>query len=299
MNPELIDTFLDLCETRSFNRTAERLGVTQSTVSGRVRALERLLDRRLFIRGRSGTELTTEALMFAPHARSLRVAWAEALHAARHAGDSALTLRIGLQHDLAEAHIGDWVNAFMAALPGASVYVEADYSANMCADLASGTLDLAVLFTPQPNRDIHFETIGEITYRMVSTTAARLAEVEAGRYILANYSPAFAQTHAQLHPALSRATVSSGQNAAVAGLLMAMGGTAYVLDETAGKLSAAGQAQVVTDAPAITQPVHGAVLLRNRHRTSHRRMMKLLRSRFALRAPRVRAAGPAGSQSAP
>jgi hypothetical protein len=84
---------------------------------------------------------------------------------------------------------------------------------------------------------------------------------------------------------------------------MAMGGTAYVLDETAGKLSAAGQAQVVADAPAITQPVHGAVLLRNRHRTSHRRMMKLLRSRFALRAPRVRAAGQsggqAGSQSAP
>ena len=99
MNPELIDTFLDLCETRSFNRTAERLGVTQSTVSGRVRALEKLLGRRLFQRSRSGTELTTEGLMFAPHARSLRVAWAEALHAARHAGDSAMTLRIGLQHD--------------------------------------------------------------------------------------------------------------------------------------------------------------------------------------------------------
>jgi DNA-binding transcriptional LysR family regulator len=39
MQTELLETFLDLCETRSFNRTADRLGVTQSTISGRVRAL--------------------------------------------------------------------------------------------------------------------------------------------------------------------------------------------------------------------------------------------------------------------
>lgn len=49
MQIELIETFLDLCETRSFNRTAERLGVTQSTISGRVKALEGALGQRLFI----------------------------------------------------------------------------------------------------------------------------------------------------------------------------------------------------------------------------------------------------------
>jgi DNA-binding transcriptional LysR family regulator len=83
MQIELIETFLDLCETRSFHRTADRLGVTQSTVSGRIRALERATGRRLFTRGRAGTELTTEGLMFAPHARNLRLGWAEACQ--RHA----------------------------------------------------------------------------------------------------------------------------------------------------------------------------------------------------------------------
>ena len=47
MQIELIETFLDLCETRNFNRTAERLGVTQSTVSGRMRALEAKVGSRL------------------------------------------------------------------------------------------------------------------------------------------------------------------------------------------------------------------------------------------------------------
>ena len=60
MQTELIETFLDLCETRSFNRTAERLGIMQSTVSGRIRALEAAVGRRLFTRSRAGTELTTE-----------------------------------------------------------------------------------------------------------------------------------------------------------------------------------------------------------------------------------------------
>ena len=40
MQIDLLDTFLDLAETRSFHRTAERLRITQSTVSARVTALE-------------------------------------------------------------------------------------------------------------------------------------------------------------------------------------------------------------------------------------------------------------------
>jgi DNA-binding transcriptional LysR family regulator len=280
MQIELIETFLDLCETRSFNRTADRLGVTQSTVSGRIRALERTLDRRLFTRGRAGTELTTEGLMFAPHARSLRLGWAEALHATRHAGDSALTLRIGIQSDLAATHIGDWVGAFLAAFPGVSFYVEPDYSASMCAEVAGGSLDLAMLFTPKALPDLHFETLGEIHYRMVSTEVDRLSEVRANRYILPNYSPAFAQTHAMLHPGLVTTQVSSGQNAAIAGLLQTLGGSTYVLDETARALSEAGEARPVRDAPAITQAVFAAVHIRNRHRTTHRRLVRLLKANF-------------------
>ena len=73
MQIDLLDTFLDLLETRSFHRTAERLGVSQSTVSGRVRALEEALGVRVFDRSRAGVQLTTEGLRFEPHARALRL----------------------------------------------------------------------------------------------------------------------------------------------------------------------------------------------------------------------------------
>ena len=72
MQTELIDTFLDLVETRSFHRTAERLNVTQSTISARVLALEQSVGARLFTRSRAGTNLTTEGLKFEAHARGMR-----------------------------------------------------------------------------------------------------------------------------------------------------------------------------------------------------------------------------------
>ena len=274
MNIELIDTFLSLCETRSFNRTAVRLNVTQSTVSGRVQALERALGHRLLERSRAGTDLTPEGLRFEPHARALRLEWTAAERAVR--GASGSQVRIGIQHDLLEDRVADWVGALQVAVPQTTLYVEADYSPQMCADLRSGEKDAAILFTPRAAPDLHFETLGEVSYRMVSTEAEHFADIRPGSYVLANYAPAFSTTHADLLPELSGGPVSSGQNAVIRGLLTALGGTAYVLDATARELGRRGIARAVADAPVITQPVHAAVHLRNRHRGPYRRILRAL-----------------------
>ncbi|MCE3246713.1 MAG: LysR family transcriptional regulator, partial [Geminicoccaceae bacterium] len=48
MDIELARTFLTIVETGSFVRAAERLNVTQTTVSARVRSLEEQLRRPVF-----------------------------------------------------------------------------------------------------------------------------------------------------------------------------------------------------------------------------------------------------------
>ncbi|WP_284261628.1 LysR family transcriptional regulator [Roseicyclus amphidinii] len=278
MNTEWIETFLDLCETRSFNRTAGRLGVTQSTVSGRVRALEQALGCRLLERSRAGTELTTEGLRFEPHARALRLAWTAAGQAVRGTGGQAVTMRIGIQHDLLGDRVADWVAALQGAVPDTALYVEADYSAQMCADVRDGALDLAIHYTPKPHPDLHFESLGEMSYVMVSTEAEALSGVRPESYILANYAPAFSTTHAERLPMLSVGAVSSGQNAVIRGLLVALGGSAYVLRQTALEMERLGQARRVARAPVIPQPVHAAVHLKNRHRGAHRRSLRALKA---------------------
>lgn len=288
MQSEHIETFLDLCDSRNFNRTADRLGVTQSTVSGRIRALEAELGRPLFTRSRAGTELTLEGLRFEPHARALRHSWNEAVHATRSAGTSAMRLRIGMQHDLTGAMIGGWVREFRAALPDTAFYIEADYSIAMAADLLSGALDFAMMYTARVHPDLHFETLGEVGYLMISTDAARLSEVDAQNYIATNFSPAFGQSHAALLPALAEAPVSSGESTTVAGLLFSLGGTGYVIEPMAREYVAAGRARFVADAPVILQTVHAGVHVRNRHRPMHRRLMQVLRTHFAARPARKR-----------
>lgn len=292
MQIELIDTFLDLCETRSFNRTAERLGVTQSTVSGRIRTLESSLGQRLFIRSRAGTALTLQGMRFEPHARSLRLGWAEARHAISQSGGRAATVRIGIQHDLVGSHFSDLIRAFRIALPDTSFFFEADYSAQMCADLTTGAEDLAILFSPRFHPDLYFEPIGEITYEMVSTEVDRLEHVRRETYILPHFSDAIPHAHAALHPALATATLSIGQNAAMVSLMRTMGGSAYVLRESAGALVADGTCRRVIDAQPIPQAVFLGVNQRQRHRPVQRRLFQILREHF--RAPDPAAAAKRG-----
>ncbi len=281
MQPEYIETFLDLMETTSFNRTAERLGITQSAVSNRIAALESQLGRKLFMRSRAGTRATAAGQRFLGHALSLRHEWNEARRAVADAGVFDRALRIGIQADLAANHIGEWVLDIRTALPEASIYVEVDYSNQMGADVLAGDLDLAVMFTPRHMTDVSYESAGEISYAMISTEAAHIGDVSVDRYIRANYSAAFDKAHRDLLPGLSAAPVASGLNTAICGLLTALGGSAFVLDESADEMVGGGTFRKVSGVAPIAQPIYVAAHLRNRHTHVHRRLTAIIKRHLA------------------
>ena len=74
MNIEHLRTFLDVAQTGSFHRSAERLSVSQSTVSARIKGLEERLDRVLFNRSKSGVTVTGAGQRLLRHA-DIAVAW--------------------------------------------------------------------------------------------------------------------------------------------------------------------------------------------------------------------------------
>jgi DNA-binding transcriptional LysR family regulator len=280
MQIDLLDTFLDLAETRSFHRTAERLRITQSTVSARVTALEQAVGSRLFDRSRAGTDLTPEGKRFEPHARALRHEWNQARHRIQVPQGAAQLLRLGIQNDLAAVYLGDWMASFRQGLPETAFYIEPDYSNQMCADLLTGILDFAVMFSPKPHPDLHFDSLGEVTYRMLSTETDQLARVTARRFVFAHFSPAFEEMHRQLTPELAAAPVSVGQSGSVVSLLTAMGGSGYVLEKTAQALIAQGRFMAVGDAPPLRQPVFAAIHIRHRTLPLHRKLTQLVARHF-------------------
>ncbi|MEP3274921.1 MAG: LysR family transcriptional regulator [Stappiaceae bacterium] len=281
MQIEHLETFLNLLETSSFNATADNLGLTQSTVSSRVKVLEESIGKKLFIRSRAGTRPTAAGLRLADHARSVLHEWNAARRSVQRVDNFNQSMRIGLQSDLAASHIGNWVSEFRQALPDTALYVELDYSTQMCADLLAGQMDVAVLFSPRYMPDLYYENVGEVRYRMVSTCAPTLTDIPSASYIFGNYSSVIERAHQQQLPGFNNAPITSGQNAAVQNLLTTLGGSAFVLEETADDLVRTNHCYLVDDVEAIRQPVYLGVHLRRRHQGAHKKLLKIVKRHFS------------------
>ena len=280
MNAEAIVTFLDLMETFSFNRTAERLGLNQSTVSARIAVLEAGLNTKLFIRSRSGTTPTAAGIRFQTYAETMNREWNAAKRASNVSANSALSMRIGIQTDLAANHIGEWVSQIKREFPDAPINIELDYSSQMCRDILSGDMDCAILFTPRQALDLHFEEIGTTRYRLISSYCSTLAAVTAATFHNANYAPLFARAQREALPDGLVGPVTVGQNIAICGLLQTLGGAAYVLAQSAAELVATDRFNYVSDAAIIEQPVYFCTHIRNRPARLQRRIAALAKQRF-------------------
>src|SRR5688572_18022449 len=80
MDTEVTRTFLEIVNQRSFGAAADRLHVAQTTVSARIRLLEERLGRVLFIRNKSGAELTPAGEQLLRHAPAFVQLWERARH---------------------------------------------------------------------------------------------------------------------------------------------------------------------------------------------------------------------------
>ncbi len=78
MNLTAFQTFLAILETGSLVRASERLNVTQSTVTARLKVLEEELGQALFHRQKSGAQLTSAGARFKRYAAAMTDLWRQA-----------------------------------------------------------------------------------------------------------------------------------------------------------------------------------------------------------------------------
>jgi DNA-binding transcriptional LysR family regulator len=71
-----IEAFVEVARAGSISRAAERLGVTQPALTGRIQGLEASLGARLFVRGRTGARLTEAGRTLLPYADRALIALA-------------------------------------------------------------------------------------------------------------------------------------------------------------------------------------------------------------------------------
>ena len=267
MNRQLLLTYMDVLETRNFNRTAERLNVTQSTVSARIRQLEEELGTRLFEGGRGGAEPTAAGRRFETHCRSLLAAWSLAKRDVdAGAGRNRQRLRISVQFSLARSVLLDWAQELRARVPRLDLYLEANFSQQIQRDVLTGETDIGVVFVPQQFPDLHVAEFGYENYMMLSSDCDCYENVDWTRYVKVAYTSYFDRQHDELFADRPQSSTVLGSDDLALDFLKVHGGTAYFPGFAAAGLCAEHEKlQRIYDAPIIPQPIYSIVHIRKRH----------------------------------
>lgn len=247
MDIALARTFLEVAASGSFISAAERLHLTQTAVSARIRTLEEQMGRRLFVRNKAGARLTAAGERFIQHATTLIQVWEQARqHVALPPGrEEGVSLggELSLWHPL----LADWLVWMHRECPEIALRAEVDSPVRLLDRVHEGSLDLAVLYNPPQRPDLVTELLVE--EKLVMVTSEPDGAMNPARYVYVDWGPSFAANHQAAFPELSSPPVSISLGPLALTYLLSVGGAGYFRLNTAQPFLADGRLRAVKGAP--------------------------------------------------
>ncbi|RFU45469.1 LysR family transcriptional regulator [Paraburkholderia sp. DHOC27] len=144
-----LKSFMAVVEEASLTRAAQKLCVTQSTISKRIQRLEEALGAQLFDRDSKPPRPTALAHRVQEHAAPLLLAFERLMHVTSEDGDPTGRLRFGLPQGIADIVLFDALTTMRDAFPDLHVTLRADWSPNLVRLLMASELDVAAVMTPR------------------------------------------------------------------------------------------------------------------------------------------------------
>jgi DNA-binding transcriptional LysR family regulator len=141
LHPQLLRTFLAVAQSLSFTQAATHLGLSQPTVSARIRRLEEAVDRRLFERDTRTVVLSEDGEVLAGFARTILAAQEQA-HSYFAGSQLRGRLRFGAADDLALTQLPRILRDFRQQHPQIDLELTVTQSATLHRRLETGHLDL-------------------------------------------------------------------------------------------------------------------------------------------------------------
>ncbi len=256
MNIDHIRTFLEIAATGNFNRAAEQLNVTQSTVSARIKSLEERLDRPLFTRGRNGVTLTGAGHQFHRYAVAAVRAWEQARQEIALPEGFRTSFGLGAQVSLWERLVIGWIAWMRHRAADVALRLEADYSPSQMRHLADGLLDIGVMYAPRNAPGLVIETLLEEELVLVADAPRDMNPGWVDDYVFVDWGDEFRAEHAKAFPEMRATSVSVGLGALGLQYILAHGGSGYFPLRALQPHLASGQLHRVADAPSFTRPAY-------------------------------------------
>ena len=203
MDVELARTFLAVVDTGSFLSAADRVHVTQSTVSARIKSLEDQLRRQLFTRGRFGAELTPAGRHFYRHAQSIHRSWAQARIDVGLPEGIETAIEIGAQYSLWDGYLTRAIGALHRRFGDFAFRASMGNPETLIQELVEGALDIAVVYRPEARPGFVMQRLFDDEFVLATSNPDPGADPLGAEYVFVDWGPDFRADHAREFPTLT------------------------------------------------------------------------------------------------
>lgn len=255
MEIALARTFLEIVGTGNFIRAAERLHLTQTAVSVRVRTLESMLGRKLFTRSKSGATLTSAGEEFLRYAPSFVQLWERARHHVAVPQGRRAVISIGGELSLWNPFLLDWLVWMRRTAAQIAVRTQVDLAKDLMNQVGAGVIDLAVLYAPQQRPGLKIEALMKEKLVLV-TTGRRGVAPRSGEYVYVDWGTEFAAQHNLTYPDLSNPGTHVNLGPLGLQYILRVGGSGYFRRHVVAPYLRGGRLRLVRGAPEFLYPVY-------------------------------------------
>jgi DNA-binding transcriptional LysR family regulator len=261
MDIGLAKTFLEVAARGSFVGAAERLHLTQTAVSARVRLLEEQVGRRLFVRNRAGARLTPAGERFHHYATTLVQVWERARQQIALPPGRANLVAVGGEFSLWSPLLADWVLWMREHQPEVAVRAEVNSASELLNRVQDGALDVAVLYSPPQRPELVLELLAE--EKLVLVTTSDDGDVRPEEYIFIDWGEPFTTSHSTAFPDLANAGVSISLGPLALSYMLAVGGSGYFRSTVIQPYIESNQVRRVDRAPEFSYSIYAVYSARS------------------------------------
>ncbi|MEC4726297.1 LysR family transcriptional regulator [Shewanella sp. D64] len=196
MDIKFFQTFLEVVKTRHFGRAGEKLYISQSTVSSRIKILESYYDTKLLTRDRNNISLTSTGERLVGYAELITNT------SIRSKLELSLTSGVDLQIKLAgtpnvwDAYLNDFLSYATKNFEKHSFIADFQSRDQIRENLLNNTLDLAFTLEPVIAAGVSSTKVSKINIGLVHTVNWK--EDSLCRYIYVDWGPQFAVAQSSL-----------------------------------------------------------------------------------------------------
>lgn len=249
MHITTLRTFLTILEAGSLVRASERLNVSQSTVTARLKALEEDLGHRLVNRHKSGVTPTASGLRLKRYAETMTELWRQARQETALPTSVRAVCNIGCHADLWPGLGQALFDRIRTREATVALSVWHGGQGDLAAWQSRGLTEICLTYWPGAWERQSVRPLPADRLVLVSTRADAPVRHDPG-YVYVEAGDAFGRAHAVAYADADTARISFGSAGLALGQILAHGGSAYLPERIAAPHIVAGRLHRLDGAPA-------------------------------------------------